>query len=204
MKKQKSIVKKWKEFLNENTQYRNDPKYDMNDELVSVGDRVEIEYVSGSYGQTNTVQGVITQMDNIGLTLDDELYISNPFTYDYKLHKYVGKGEHKDYEHGHETYVKKINDNEIDPKLSINKLQYTYDIRLINYLNNPIIKTIKGDRKRARAEFDDYLDRNFPEAFKLIPFDDKTKLHYKLEKPKLEVTITPEGKNSTIENYGIE
>jgi len=106
------------------------PFLDEREGPLSVGDKVEVKYCCGAYGQTRTVRGIIKEFDQHGgiyVTLDettapfaeysrfgasyfnpgDVHYICNAFSFSSKLQALVGKGEHHDYEHGHDFYCRK-------------------------------------------------------------------------------------------------
>lgn len=196
--------------------------FDANHELVKIGNLVEVKFTSGKYGQTTIKQGVLTKIDQYsGVTLDDELYIAGVFEYDFESKKLIGFKEHVDYEHGHTRYLKKIKKDDLRDFYKIKKQLFTYTIRLIDFTegknrdkrhsnNFPILLKIEDDRVNARKKFDDYLEENFPQAVKININDKKTEKYYKERAndglPKLltlEVIITPRGKNSTIEKYGL-
>ena len=212
------MIKKYNQYLNESIK----KYYDVNGKIVKVGDLVEIQYCSGRYGQTTKVQGIITKM-NGGVTLDDELYLSNPFNYDHNSGNYIGYNKHDDYEHGHETYVKKITKKELNPKFAIKKELYTYTVRLIDYSNgknkdkqyfnqHPTVYEVVDTRKNAKEKFENWMKQNYPnvdlDKHRLIPFSDYQKKYREKGKdiggfPRINVIITPMGKESHIVEYGI-
>ena len=81
------MIKKYSDFINESVYY------DVNNNKINIGDFVEVKYTSGRYGQTKTVQGTITKIDQYnGITLDDELYLPGVFEYDYKALNHSHQG----------------------------------------------------------------------------------------------------------------
>lgn len=143
--------------------------YDMNKKPLKLGDLVEVQVVTGKYGQTATYQGKITKMpDQFGnIELDNEYTVNSPFE------NGVGYYKHNDYEHGHERYVKKIDPSERDAKYDVPKrFRPTYTIRLVDYTGGknadknyasdfPVITKIIGTE-----EFEAWLEENYPTAVK--------------------------------------
>lgn len=214
------MIKKYSDFINESVYY------DINDNTISVGDLVEVKYTSGRYGQTKTVQGTITKIDQYnGITLDDELYLPGVFEYDYNSRRYIGYAKNTDYEHGHETYVKKITEDELNTNLTIKKQLYNYQVRLVDYSGGknrdkryssdfPIIFQVLDTKNVAKEKFENWMKENYPNVDlinnKLVPFSDYIKKYNSKREsdnypsnPRLNVIITPQGKQSIIEEYGV-
>ena len=214
------MIKKYYDFINESVYY------DVNDNIINVGDLVEVKYTTGGYGQTKTIQGTITRIDQYrGITLDDELYIAGAFEYDFKTRRNIGYTKNSDYEHGHTTYVKKITPDNLNPKYEIPKQIYTYTIRLIDYSNgknrdkrygkdHPIIFEIKDTQKKAREKFEKWMKENYPNvdlvknrldyfsnSEYVKKYNSKVEPDGFLSRPTIEVTVT--GKNTYIDEYGI-
>ena len=103
---------------------------------LKVGDKVEAKVCIGRYGQTRTVRGTIkefTQYGGVNITLAEDTVpfqeyfkgfamrpptkagdtydISNAFEYDRKLKALMGKSETKDFEHGHTTYCRLLDED---------------------------------------------------------------------------------------------
>ena len=93
---------------------------DMAGKSIRLGDKIEVEYTSGPYGQTKTVSGILLGVDKYG-----SLFITNPSEYNdwlkgnpnpmkkVSVHPHwssdwVGYWEHNDFEHGHTNHVKII------------------------------------------------------------------------------------------------
>lgn len=216
------MIKKYYDFINESVYY------DVNDNIINVGDLVEVKYTIGSYGQTKTVQGTITKIDQYnGITLDDELYLAGIFEYNHNTKTYTGYTKINGYEHGHETYIKKISIDELKPEYKIPKQMYTYTIRLVDYSNgknkdkrysyeHPIIFEITDTRKKAEEKFKKWMKENYPNVDlekNILNFFSNSK-YVKLynskkepdntpSNPRLNVIITPHGKESHIKEYGI-
>ena len=153
----------------------NETYYDKDEKPLKLGDAVEIQVLTGRYGQTKKYQGKITKMpDQYGsIELDGEYTFQQSFK---KVgDKKVAYDKYNDYEHGHETYVKKI--SSIDPKMAPpKKYRPTYTIKLVDYTKGknkdkhyasdfPTIATVTGN-----DEFEKWLKDNYPKAVKL---DDK-------------------------------
>lgn len=165
-------IKTFSSFVNESASER--AYYDMDSKPLKLGDFVEVQDVAGPYGQTKTFQGQITKMpDQYGnLELDGEYSVGSGI-WSSVSGKTIGFTEHKDYEHGHKKYFKKINKSEVNPKMQVPKrYRPTYTVRLVDYTNGlnadkrsgsdfPAIATIKGT-----AEFEKWLADNYPTAVK--------------------------------------
>lgn len=150
--------------------------YDKNMKLVKLGDLVEVKEVAGRYGQTKTYQGKITKMpDQFGsIELDGEYTVTSPFHLDHKTGKRIGYSKHDDYEHGHETYVKKITPAERNHKLDVPKrFRPTYTVRFVDYTggknkdkhyssDHPQVAKLVGE-----DEFNKWIKDNYPNAIKM-------------------------------------
>ncbi len=102
------------------------PFLDMNERPIGVGDRVEVKFLSGRYGETRTLRGKIVALDTLGgmtITLEgpgsftvyskfdckeygqgDDYYICNGFDFCSRLNARVGKTGNDDFEHGYQGY----------------------------------------------------------------------------------------------------
>jgi hypothetical protein len=144
---------------------------------LQLGDLVEVQETSGRYGQTKTYQGVITELpDSLGsFTLDDEYRVIGAFDYDFETGKRVGYSKNTSYDHGHETYVKKITEEERDHKLDVPKAyRPTYTVRLKE--PNDGSGTDQGDlvaeiSSRRGDEFKEWLKENYPTAKNMKEMD---------------------------------
>jgi len=113
----------YESFLNE----AEGPLVGFNGETIKIGDTVEVQFVTGSYGQTKQLQGILVEVparrqDNQNSDVKIKLILKEPWTQygryseTYKdgdiktLTAAFGKGGyvHRDYEHGHTTYIKKV------------------------------------------------------------------------------------------------
>ena len=101
--------------------------FDINWQPIEVGQKIEVKICIGRYGQTETVTGIIKKIDEyqgfvIALSHDhqsldhqrfvryhkpgDDYYVPGPFEFDHERNAYHGYKNHNDFEHGHEAYVK--------------------------------------------------------------------------------------------------
>jgi hypothetical protein len=194
-----------KTFENFNTRFDH---YDMNNKILKKGDLVEVKHCVGRYGQTQTVQGELTDINNSGgITLDDgELYIAFPWSH--KDGKSIGFDKFEDYEHGHESYVKKI--NTIDPKYSIPKRRKSIRVHLVDETKEkhsygsdyPVVFDERGTVKEVDKKFEEFLKQNYPTAKNgndLSP--DVRKKYWESKLPHLYVIDTPSGRPSYIIIY---
>lgn len=166
-------IKEYEEFMNE--EFTGKYLYMDKKTPLKLGDLVEVQVVTGRYGQTATYQGKITKMPNQYGTfeIDNEYDVSNVFAYDFKTGNMVGYEKHVDYEHGHERYVKKIDKGDYNPKMKP-PMRYRpeYTVWLVDYTKGknkdkssyqdfPRIAEIKGT-----AEFEKWLAKEYPKAVK--------------------------------------
>jgi hypothetical protein len=93
------------------------------------GQTIEVQHCVGRYGEVRRVSGKLVRINEYhGITMIlaaetkpfteysrfgsntyaglDEYYVCNALQYDFKKKCMVGYHEHKDYEHGHEAWVK--------------------------------------------------------------------------------------------------
>lgn len=79
------------------------PMVDRNRRRIRVGDVLRFQRCSGPYGQTE--RGTVTVTDSHY----PMAYIGGaPFHYDFGTGYLVGAHEHRDYEHGHQTWVEVV------------------------------------------------------------------------------------------------
>lgn len=101
--------------------------FDRNLKPLKVGQNVKAQYCSGRYGQTELVEGELLEIvsgggiyiklkDGYNITQyarggcahykgGDHYYVCGALHYDYNRRCYVGYHEHKDFEHGHTSFL---------------------------------------------------------------------------------------------------
>lgn len=77
---------------------------------VNPGDTVEVKHCTGRYGQTETVTGKFVKADCFGVYLkfNTPYQAGKEVMFAISHDKGVFYHEHNDFEHGHETYMKKV------------------------------------------------------------------------------------------------
>ena len=80
---------------------------DRNDRQLHVGDRIRAQVVTGPYGQTAIVETTVTRAhEPYG-----QIQVANTqgiIAFHYRNGVLMGRSVHKDYDHGHETWVEII------------------------------------------------------------------------------------------------